>query len=99
MNKEIHRSTNVVRTFPYRDSIIRLGGAVLAEQHDEWAKGRHYMNLDVLAESHEVALDEASIDGSKEVTTTDPATIAAPQNRRITKVCRTPSKRTRPSSG
>ena len=34
-----------------RTSLIRLVGAVLAEQHDEWAEGRRYLGLDVLAKS------------------------------------------------
>lgn len=34
-----------------RDSVIRLVGAVLAEQTDEWAEGRRYLGLDVLARS------------------------------------------------
>ena len=37
--------------FPARDSLIRLVGAVLAEQHDDWIEGRRYLGLDVLARS------------------------------------------------
>ena len=50
LNKEVKRRADVVGIFPNEPSIVRLIGAVLLEQNDEWQLQHRYMQVEAMAE-------------------------------------------------
>ena len=50
IEKEVKRRAGVVGIFPNEASIVRLIGAVLLEQNDEWQLQHRYMQVEAMAE-------------------------------------------------
>ena len=63
LNKEVKRRADVVGIFPNEASIIRLIGAVLLEQNDEWQLQHRYMQVEAMAE----LLAPANVAGTNQI--------------------------------
>jgi putative transposase len=57
LNKEVKRRADVVGIFPNEESIVRLVGAVLMEQNDDWQTQNRYMQIEGFAEPADKSAD------------------------------------------
>ena len=73
VNREIGRRSDVIGIFPNDAALLRLAGALLLEQNDEWLVGRRYLSQESLA----AVLNEGTEQSLSQRRTENPAQLAA----------------------
>lgn len=68
LNEEIRRRERVIRIFPNRDATLRLLGAVLMEQHEQWTTSHRYLDMTAYWQWRRAARDATPAHGEGEVT-------------------------------
>jgi len=74
LNQELRRRERVIRIFPNRASALRLLGAVLMEQHEQWSTGRTHLDM---TKYHQWCAARDALSGRETATVTRSCTLDA----------------------